>query len=110
MLKTIQLPPSNYLITYYQAIYEVIWLLRQKTEKTNVFKKRKYCKFYQSFFKNRTVKLLRQSIENINHAVPFSDRGKDFLALENGQISNGDQQMPEELLSNDSRGNLIQGV
>ena len=30
MLKTIILPPSNYLITYYQTLYEVIWLLRQE--------------------------------------------------------------------------------
>ena len=30
MLKVIQLPPSNYLITYYQTLDEVNWLLRQE--------------------------------------------------------------------------------
>ena len=30
MLKAVQLPPSNYLITYYQTLDEVTWLLRQE--------------------------------------------------------------------------------
>ena len=34
MLKTIQLPLSNYLLTYYQTLYEVIWL--EKLNKRNV--------------------------------------------------------------------------
>ena len=42
MLKAIQLPPNNYLITYYQTLDEVTWLLRQEKQKikenANVFK------------------------------------------------------------------------
>ena len=34
MLKTVQLPPSSYLTTYYQSLDEVSWLLRQ--EKLNI--------------------------------------------------------------------------
>ena len=30
MLKAIQLPPRNNLITYYQTLDEVTWLLRQE--------------------------------------------------------------------------------
>ena len=30
MSKTIQFPPSSYLVTYYQTLYENIWLLRQE--------------------------------------------------------------------------------
>ena len=33
MLKAIQLPPSNYLITYYQTLDDVTWLLRQENNK-----------------------------------------------------------------------------
>ena len=40
MLKTILLPPSNYVITYYQTLEEVNWQLREeKLNKANVFKK-----------------------------------------------------------------------
>ena len=41
MLKTIQLPPSNYVITYYQTMDEVTWLLRQeKINKIQMFLKK----------------------------------------------------------------------
>ena len=33
MLKAIELPPSVYLITYYQTLDEVTWLLRQEKNK-----------------------------------------------------------------------------
>ena len=40
MLKAIQLPPSNCLLTYYQTLDEIAWLLRQeKINKINVLKK-----------------------------------------------------------------------
>ena len=40
MLKAIQEPPRNYLITYYQTLDEVTQLLRQeKINKINVLKK-----------------------------------------------------------------------
>ena len=40
MLKTVHLPPSNYLKTYYQTLYEVIRILRQeKLNKIKCFEK-----------------------------------------------------------------------
>ena len=61
MLITIQLPPSNYLITYYQTLDEVTWLLRQeKLKKDKCFQKfEKNCKFYHKISKMRKVKLLK---------------------------------------------------
>ena len=39
-MKAIQLPPSNYLKTYYQTLDEVTWLLRQeKINKIQIFRK-----------------------------------------------------------------------
>ena len=39
MFKAVELPPSKYLITYYQTLNEVAWLLRQeKRNSTNVEK------------------------------------------------------------------------
>ena len=52
MLKTIQSPPSNYLITYYQPLHEVIWLLMQeKLDKRQMFLKKTWKKL-QIFIKN----------------------------------------------------------
>ena len=62
MLKAIQLPSSNYLITHYQTLDEVTWLLRQEKHKynTNIFKKlENNCKLYQKTSKSRKVKLLK---------------------------------------------------
>ena len=40
MLKTVRLPPSSYVLTYYRNLYEARWLLRQeKLNERNVFKK-----------------------------------------------------------------------
>ena len=54
MLKTVQLPPSSYLLTYYQTLDKVGWLLRQ--EKLNIrqmFKKnlKKIAYFIKLFLK-----------------------------------------------------------
>ena len=49
MLKAIQLPLSNYLITYYQTLDEVTWLLRQ--ENIKVFKKLKIANFIKKLLK-----------------------------------------------------------
>ena len=63
MLKAIQLPPSNYLIKYYQTLDAFTWQLRQeKINKTQIFKTKKLkknCKFYQTISKSRKVKLLK---------------------------------------------------
>ena len=40
MLKAIQFTPSNYLITYYQTLDEVFWLLRQEINKIQKFWKK----------------------------------------------------------------------
>ena len=57
MLKAIQLPPSNYLITYYQTLDEVTRLLRNKT---NVLKNlKKMANFIKKTSKSRKVKLLK---------------------------------------------------
>ena len=38
MLKAIQLPPSNYLITYYQTLDEVTWVqVKEKINKLQMF-------------------------------------------------------------------------
>ena len=61
MLKTIQLPPSNYLITNHQTLDEVTWLLRQ--EKLNDLKKlEKNRKFKQKISKIRKVKWLKTNL------------------------------------------------
>ena len=55
MLKTIQLPPSFFLITYYETLDEVFCLVRQKKlNKDKYFEKKleKKIKFYQKNFKN----------------------------------------------------------
>ena len=45
-MKTIQLPPNNYVITYYQTFEEVTWLLRQENWiKYLIFKKIENCEF-----------------------------------------------------------------
>ena len=55
MLKTVQLLPRNYLITYYQTLEEVSWLLRQeKLDKTkmiwnNLKKIANFIKNFQQF-------------------------------------------------------------
>ena len=49
MLKAIQLPPSNYLITCYQTLDEVTWLLRKKNKYKCIEKNLKKSKFYQNF-------------------------------------------------------------
>ena len=54
MLKTIQLPPSNYLITYDQTLDEATWLLRQeKLNKIQIFwkKTKKIANFIKKFQK-----------------------------------------------------------
>ena len=70
MLKTVRLPPSSYVLTYYRNLYEVSWLLRQeKLNERNVFKKlEKKCKFHQKISKIVDNK----SIEANNHAVTFN--------------------------------------
>ena len=45
MLKAIKLPPSNYLITYYQYLDEVTWILQKHTK--NLKKLEQNCQFYQ---------------------------------------------------------------
>ena len=61
MLKTTQFHPISYLITYSQALLEVIWLVRQEKLKDKCFEKifLKKCKFYQKIFKIWKVKLLK---------------------------------------------------
>ena len=61
MLKTIQLPPSNCLITYYETLDEVIWPVRQEklNKRQTVWKNFKIAKFYQNVFKIRMVKFLK---------------------------------------------------
>ena len=61
MLKAIQLPPNNYLITYCQTLDAVTGLLRkEKINKIQTLKKfEKNCKFYQKISKSRKVKLLK---------------------------------------------------
>ena len=62
MLKTIQLPPSNYLITYCQTLYEVIWLLRQeKPNKRQMFRKlKKIANFIGKFLKFERLNCWKQ--------------------------------------------------
>ena len=48
MLKTILLPPSMYLLTYFQTLEEITWLLRQeKLNKRQNFQKTSNRKIYQ---------------------------------------------------------------
>ena len=60
-MKAIQLPPSNYLIRYYQTLDEVTWLLRQeKINKIDILKKfEKIANFIKKTSKSRKVKLLK---------------------------------------------------
>ena len=57
MLKAIQLPPSNYLNTYYRNLDEVTSLLRQE-KKTNSLKKKRE-KIANSIKKLLTVEMLK---------------------------------------------------
>ena len=93
MLKTIQLPRNNYLITYYQTLDEVIWLLRQeKLNKRNVLKNLKIANFIKKFLKFERLNYIKQIHWKLQPCSSFlSDRGKSFLALENGQISEIDK-------------------
>ena len=78
MLKTIQLPPSSYLITYYQTLEEFIGLLRQENLKREMFLNnlKKIANFIKKFL----------IFEMLNCCSNFlSDREICFLALENGQ-------------------------
>ena len=60
MLNTIPLPPSNYLIKYYQTLNEVTW---QEKLKDKCFGKnlKKIANFIKKFYKIRKVKLLKQN-------------------------------------------------
>ena len=59
-MEAIQLPPRNYLITYYQTLDEVTWLLRQeKINNTNILKFEKIANFIKKTSKSRKVKLFK---------------------------------------------------
>ena len=88
MLKTVQLPPSNYLITHYQLLDEVTWLQRQeKLNKRQMLSKtlKKIANFIKKFLSNfiKSEKLsIKNSNEINNYAVTFlADIGKSFLWL-----------------------------
>ena len=51
-MKTIQLPPSSYLKTYYQTLDKVTWLVAQKNcMKDKFFEKKERASFIKKFLK-----------------------------------------------------------
>ena len=59
MLKTIQLPLSNYLITHYQTLDEVTWLLRQEklNKRQMLWKTLKIANFIIKFLKSEKLSI-----------------------------------------------------
>ena len=84
MLKTVQLPPSNYLTTHYQTLDGVTWLQRpEKLNKSQMLSKtlKKIGNFIRKFLESEKLSI-KNSNEINNHAVTFlADPGKIFFWL-----------------------------
>ena len=76
MLKPIPLPPSNYLITYYQTLDEATWLMRQKTIKHKCFEK--LAIFFKKMPTFDALKRGKPTIITRNYAVLYYQTSKEI--------------------------------
>ena len=103
MSKIIQFPTMNYLLTNYQNLDEVSWLLRQeKQQKTNILKTlENIANLLKKFLKFEQLHCRKQMHWTNNQALPFYNTVKKvFWHLRRDKISKTDKNFrkPQEKL------------